>query len=96
MKLLIDKILHCLLELSIYIMFLLKKNTKYFFFEVCKAQSNLFMWWLHQLLLQMLFCDILRMIFNIDSKCGKVNFHKQRKQAAKYHHLGIAPKVKSI
>ena len=29
--------------------------------------------------------------FHIEFKCGSINFYKQRKQTAKYQHLGITP-----
>ena len=37
------------------------------------------------------FRDILRRISHIDFKYGSINFHKQRKQPAKYKQLGRVP-----
>ena len=47
------------------------------------------MWWYHQLLSKLLFCDILRTIRHTDLKYGCTNFYKQSKQLAKCQHLGI-------
>ena len=49
--------------------------------------------WDLQLSLKLLFRDILRMICNIDFKCGIINFCKQRKCPVKYQHLGVAPLI---
>ena len=48
------------------------------------------MWWRHQLLQNLFFRDMLRMISHIDFRFDSINFHKQRKQPTKHQHLGIA------
>ena len=72
-------------------MFLLKKNVKIFFFHKHLVEQSLFMWWLREFSLKILFPDILRMIGHIEFECDTINFHKQWMYPTKYQHLGIAP-----
>ena len=41
------------------------------------------------IVVEIVFCDILRMICYIDFKCSSINFHKQRKEPARYQYLCI-------
>ena len=76
------------------IMFLLKKNVKYFSsITYCKLK---FVYVVvvpsivkSQLSLKLLFCDILRIICHIDFTCRSINFLRQRKQQTKYQKLGV-------
>ena len=66
-------------------MFLLKEFETFFVY-IRIVQESLFIQWYLPLLLELLFRDILRIIYHID----RMNFHKQRKFIAKYQRQGIA------
>ena len=80
----------CWEDYLLSIMFLLKKSLKYFSSLRVLHNKGCFMWWRHQLLQNLFFQDMLRMISHIDFRFDSINFHKQRKQPTKHQHLGIA------
>ena len=85
----ICKINYYLLKLSIINYVSYKRECEIFFFHC----SFIYLWHYCQLSLKLrdkFVCDILKITWHIDFKCGSINFHNQGQYPTIYQHLGIA------
>ena len=86
-KLYVEKITHYLLKL-LSIMFLFKKNVKYFSSKSIWAITCVYAVIL-PFALKLLVHDVLRIICHFEFKRSSISFHKRRKQPVKYQHQSI-------